>query len=116
MRNQVSKQAFDASQEFAGLRKRADVLAYLRIRAIERAQSRNKMRIGQKTNVKDEVRIRRNAIAIAEADDRHEQRPRFRIFEACGDKVAKLVNIELRGVDDQIGEFADRLHQRALVT
>ena len=115
MRNQIGKQAFDPAQEFAGLRERANVLADSRVRAIVRTQSRNEMRVGKKAHVKDEIRIRRNAIAIAEANNRYEQRPRIRIFEARGDEVAKLVHVELRGIDDHIGELADGLHQRALV-
>src|SRR5919109_1260983 len=69
MRNQIGKEAFDPLQEFAGLGERANVLADLWVRTVVRAQSRNKMRIGKKAHVKDEVGIGRNAIAIAEADD-----------------------------------------------
>src|SRR5215469_3159108 len=115
MRNQVGKQALDAAQEFSGLRERANVLANLWIRAVVWAQTWNEMRIGKKAHVKDQVRIRRHAITIAKADHGNQQRPRVGILEARGNEVAKLVHVELRGIDDHIGEFADRLHQRALV-
>src|SRR5215470_18727018 len=115
MRNQIGKQAFDAAQKLAGLRKRANVLADFGVGAVVRTQARNEMWIGKKAHVKDEIRIRRNTVAIAETDHGHEQRARLGILEAGSDKVAKLVHVELRGIDDHIGELADGLHQGALM-
>src|SRR5215469_17177444 len=100
MRNQIGKQALDAAQEFSGLRERANVLANLWIRAVVWAQTWNEMRIGKKAHVKDQVRIRRHAITIAKADHGNQQRPRVGILEARGNEVAKLVHVELRGIDD----------------
>src|SRR6266568_4225395 len=115
MRNEIGKKAFDPAQEFTRLRKRTNVLADLRVRAIALTQSRNEMRVGKKAHVKDEVRIRRNAIAIAETDHRHEQRACFGILETSGNEVPKLVHVELCGIDNHVGKLADGLHQRAFV-
>src|SRR5205807_1021654 len=60
------------------------------------------MRIWQKTNVKNQVRIRGHAIAIAEADHGHQQRARVRILEARGNEMAKLMHVEPRRVDDRV--------------
>src|SRR6267143_3808576 len=51
MRDQIGQQAFDAAQEFPGLRKRADIPPYFRIFPRERPQPRHEMRIGQKSHV-----------------------------------------------------------------
>ena len=69
------------------------------------------MRIGKKTHVEHQVGIRGNAVVIAKADDRNEHRALVGILEALGDEVAQFVNVELRGVDDHVGELADGLHQ-----
>src|SRR5205823_4263715 len=115
VRNQIGEQTLDSAQEFTGLWERADVLPYFRVRAVVRAQPGYKMRVGQKAHVKHQVRVGRNAIAVAEADYRDGERAPVRIFEARSIEMTELVNIELAGVDDHVSQLPDRLHQRALV-
>src|SRR5215467_10298758 len=115
MRNQVGQQALDAAQKFAGLWKRADVLTDFWIRSVVRTQTWNEMWVGEKAHIKDQVCIRRHAIAVAKADDGNQQRPPVGILEARGNEVTKLVHVELRGIDDHVGKFANRFHQSSLV-
>src|SRR5271170_4462194 len=113
VRDQVQQQAFDAAEEFAGLREGTDVASDAGIFAAEFPQARDEMRIGQKANIEDQVRIRGNAIAKAEADGRDEQRATAGILEAIDDELAQFVNVEFRGVDDDIGETANGRHAAA---
>src|SRR5580698_1651547 len=115
MRNQIGEQSFDATEKFASLRKRADVLLDFGIFASVAAQARNKVGIGKEAYIENQVRVRRNAIFVAKADDGNEHRTLIGILKALGDEVPQLVNVELRGVDDHVRKFADGLHKRAFV-
>ena len=68
------------------------------------------MRIGQKTHVEHQVRIRGNAVAKSEAHHGNQQRPPPRILKAVNDELAQLVNVEFGGVNDDIRETPDRRH------
>src|SRR5271156_428962 len=113
MRDQIEQQAFDATQEFAGLRERTDVARDAGIFAAEFAQVRHEMGIGQKADVEDQVRIRGNAVAKAEADDRDEQGAAAGVLEAINDELAELVDIEFRGVNDYVRETTNGRHAAA---
>jgi len=62
------------------------------------------MRMGRKRNRK-QICVGRHAIAIAEAHDRDEHGALVWIFETLGDEVAEFVDVELRTVDDDVGEL-----------
>src|SRR5260370_4876108 len=115
VRDQISEQAFDAAQEFPGLRKRADIPPHFRVFARERPQSRHEMMIGQQPYVEDQVRIRRHSVAVSETHDRNQHRALVRILESRRDEVAQFMHVELRGFNDHIRKLADGLHQRAFV-
>src|SRR5882762_707174 len=53
--DQIGEQAFDAPQEFSGLRKRPDIPPHFRVLAREGPQTRHKMRIGQKSHVENQA-------------------------------------------------------------
>jgi hypothetical protein len=95
VRDQIEQQAFDAAEEFAGLREGTDVAGDAGIFAAEFPQVRDEMRIWQKTDIEDQIRIRGNTVAKAEADDRDEQGAAAGILEAIDDELAELVNVEL---------------------
>ena len=116
MRDEVGEEAFDAAKKFAGLREGTDIFLDLEIFAGEAAQGRDKVGVGKKAHVEDEVGVRRNAVFVAKADDGNEHGAVVGIFEAFRDEVTKLVDVELGGVDDDIGEFADGLHEIAFMT
>jgi len=115
MRDEVSEQTFDAAEKFSALGKRADVLLDFGILAGVAAQGGDKVGVGQKANVENEVGVRGNTVFVAEADDGDQHGAVVGIFEALGDEVAKLVDVELGGVDHYVGEFADGLHEGAFV-
>src|SRR5258706_4013395 len=115
MRNQIGEQAFDAFKELAGLRERTNVTANFRIFAGEAPQPGNRMRIGKKADVENQICVGGHAVAIAKAHDRNEHGALVWIFETFGDEAAEFVDVELRTVDDDIGEFADGLHHVAFL-
>src|SRR5271167_4742472 len=102
VRDQVQQQAFDAAEEFAGLREGADVARDAGIFAAEFPQVRDEMRIGQEADIENQVRIRGNAVAKAKADDGDEQGAATGILEAINDELAQLVDVEFRGVNNYV--------------
>src|SRR6202158_3040710 len=62
------------------------------------------MWIGQKAYVKNEVGVLGNSLTKSEAHAGHQNAFLRRLFlKTLGDVSAKLVNVELRSVDDEIG-------------
>lgn len=115
MGNQVDEEAFDATEKLAGLRKGLDVFAHFGIFSGVAAEAGDKVGVGEEAHVEDEVGIGGNAVFVAETDHGDEHRALVGIFEALGDEMAELVDVELGGVDDHIGEFANGLHEVAFV-
>src|SRR2546421_5052431 len=116
MRNQIRQQPFDAFQELRGLRKGADVAANLGILSRVPAKPRHKVRVGKKAHVKNEIGIAGRPKAVSEADHGNEHGPLIGILEALDHKMAQLMHVELRSVDDDIGELANGLHERTLAS
>src|SRR5579859_7536374 len=110
MRNEIGQKGLDAAKEFTRLRKRPDVACHFRVLPRKLTQSRNKVRVGQKTHIENQVGIGRQSIAIAEAHHRNHQWPLAPALKAIRDELAQLMNIKLRRVDDYIREFSDRRH------
>src|SRR5262249_2688654 len=96
VRNQIDQKAFHATEKFVGLRKGTDVAANFGIFSGEGAQARDKVRIGKKANVEDQVSVGGNAVAVAEAYDRYEHRVFIGILKARSDEGAQFVNVESR--------------------
>src|SRR5437764_232493 len=103
MRDQIAEQSFDTLQKFSGLRKRTDVAADLRIFSSEVAEARHKMRIGQEAHVEDKVGVARHAEAVSETHNGNEHGALVGILETLGDKVAQLMHVELRCINDYVG-------------
>src|SRR5258708_21810560 len=98
--NQIGEQAFDAAQEFPGLRKRADIPPDFRVLARERPQPRHEMRIGQKSHVENQVGIRRHSVAVPETPARNQHPPFVRILESLRAEMPQFMHVELRGFND----------------
>src|SRR5882724_5461202 len=113
--DQVNKQALDALQEFACLWERTNVTAYLGILTGEFAQTRDEMGVGKEPHIENQVGIGGHGIAVAETDHGDEHGTLVGIFEALGDEMAQLVDVELGGVNYDVGEFSDGLHEPALM-
>src|ERR1700674_4189514 len=103
MGEQVDEKSGDARDEFPALRKRAYVLGEARIAPRQRAELGHKVGIGQKAHVKKQVGLLGVTMSESEAYAGH-QDAIFRrlLLETLGDVSAKLVNIELGSVDDQV--------------
>lgn len=114
VRNQKAKKALDLAQELTRLRKRTDVTRNAPVLSAERTQTWNEMRIGKKTHIKNEIRIRGNSIAEAEANDGNKQRALTGFLKAIDNELPQFVDVEFRGVNDDIGKAANRRHAPAL--
>src|SRR6202040_3872985 len=82
----------------------------------EATQGRDKVGVGKKAHVEDEIGVGGNTVFVAKADDGNEHGAVVGIFETFRNEVTELVDVELGGVDDDIGEFADGLHELAFMT
>src|SRR5271165_711053 len=100
--DQIGEQALDAAEKFSGLRKGANVAANFGILAGERPQAGDKVRIGKKAHVEDQVGVGGHPKTIAEAYDAQHQGAMVGILETLGDEVAEFVDVEARGVDGEI--------------
>jgi len=115
VRDQVGEEAFDATEKFAALRERANVLLDFGIFASVAAQGRDEMRVWQKAHVENQVGVGGHAVLVAKANDGDQHGAVVGILEALGNKVTEFMDVELRGVNHHIGQLADGLHERALV-
>lgn len=88
VRNQINEKSLDAAEEFAGLREGADVPLDLGISSCKAAEAWDKVGIGKKTHVKDEISIGGKTILIAETDDGDEHGARVRVLEALRNELA----------------------------
>ena len=107
VRQKVDQQVGDAGDELAGLGKRADVFGDPRVAPGQRTEFGHEMRVGQKAHVEDKVGILGNALTESEAHAGDQNAFLRRLFlKAFGDVSAQFVNVELRSVDDEIGDGA----------
>ena len=108
MRQKVDEQIRDALDELGGLRKRADVFCDPGMAARERAKFRHEMRVGQKTNIEDQVGIIGNAVLESEADAGNQNVFALLFFlKELIDVSPQLVHIELLGVNHQVSDGTD---------
>src|SRR5579871_540260 len=116
VRQQVHQQIGNARDEFAGLREGSYVFRHAWIASGERPKLGHKVRIGQEAHIEEEIRILRHALAETEAHAR-DKNALFRglFLKTLRDVGAQLVDVELRGVDDEVGEAADCAEVAALL-
>src|SRR6516162_8004988 len=115
MRQKVDEQVGDAIDELPRLRKRANVFCDLWIASGQRAELGHKVRVGQEAHVKNQVRVFGYPVLETKADagDQDVFVRRF-LLKAPGQVGAQLVDVELGGVDDPVGDGADRPEAAAL--
>src|SRR4029453_9615973 len=94
MGHQVRKQAFHTPQKFAGLRKGPDEPPHFVRASGKPSKAGNEVRIRQKPHVKDQVRIGRHTVSVAEAHNRNEHGMAVGILEAPGDEAPQFMHIE----------------------
>src|SRR5690349_15253414 len=72
VRKEIDQKLGDSRNEFAGLRKRADVACDFRITARQWAEFGNEVRVGKKADIEDQVGIFGYSLAKTETDARDE--------------------------------------------
>ena len=90
------------------LRERTNVLGDARIASCQRPKLGDEMRIGQEAYIEDQIGVLRNSLTESEAHAGN-QNAFFRglFLKTLGDVSAKFVHVELRSVDDEIGDRAN---------
>ena len=79
------------------------------------AELGNEVRIGQEAHVEDEVGVERHAVLEAEAQAAHQQAlGLFLVAESLLDVRAQFMHVEVGGVDEGVGDVANRIEQLAL--
>src|SRR5215470_3987219 len=110
MREEVDEEIRDATDEFLRLRKRPDVLGDTRMPSCQRPELGYKVRIGQEANVEHQVSVVGHSMFESEAHARNKNgvtRARL-LLEAVGQMGAQLVDVKFRGINDQVGNCANR--------
>ena len=68
------------------------------------------MGIGQEAHIEDHVRVKRHAVLETEAEAGDEEALGFLLVPETRENVGtQLVHIEVRGVDERVGDVADRI-------
>jgi len=115
MGKEVDEQVGDTRDEFAGLGKRSDVLGDTGMSTGEGPEFGDEVGIGQEADIEYEIGVLGHSLAEAEADAGDQDALFGRLFvEAFVDVGPQLVDIELGGVDDEVGETADCAEVTAL--
>src|SRR5690606_9205900 len=82
---------------------------HLVVQTVERAQGLHPVRVGQAAGVEDDVGIHRHAVLEAEGLELQRQAVVVVHGDAVLDDVAQLVQVEVAGVEVEVGEGGDRL-------
>ena len=105
VRKQINQEIRDSLDEFGGLGKRANIFRNLGMESGERPKFGNEVRVGQKAHIENQVGVFRNSVLESEAHERNQYFPGLLLFlEQLDDVGAEFVHVELRSVDDQVGD------------
>src|SRR5258708_3483346 len=86
---------------------RVHVLDDAGIGSVIRFQMRDKVWVGQESDIKNQIRIDRHAVLEAETHKRHQEVLRFLLLEYPNGMLPQFMNRELRCIDDLIRHRAD---------
>src|SRR2546430_7840774 len=110
-----AQEVLDVAQQLAAFRVLHHELADLVLAAVERAQVLDEVRVGQETDVEDEVGVERYAVLEAEGHERDgEARTLLGRHVRLDEHVLELVHGHARGVHDTIGHLAHGTQRLAL--
>src|SRR5205807_1841097 len=115
MGNQISQQTLEAPEEFTRLGEGSDIAGHFGIASRKLAQPGNKMRIGQKAHIENQVRVGRQTVPISEAHQGNHQRPFASALKPIDDELPQFMDIKPRRVDDDVSQFSNWRHQTALM-
>ena len=113
-RHEQLEQRVEPSQELLRLRLAEDVVAHCLIAARERAKVVDPMRVREEAAVEHHVDVEREAVLVAERHHAHLQPGVERVAgEQLDDPGPQLVDVEIAGVDDDVGLLLQRLQHPA---
>ena len=117
VRKKDDEEVGNSGNELARLRKRADVARNFRIAARQWAEFGNEVGVGEKTNVENQIGILGHPLTEAETDtgDKDALVGRFFLLKALVDVRAQFMNVEFRGIDDEVGQVANGTEMTALL-
>src|SRR5215472_9058514 len=108
VRQKIDQKLRDALNKFHRLGEGPNVLCHSRVASGERSKFRYKVWVGQEANVKDQVRVLRDAMFKAKADARYQDvLAGLFLLKGLDDVGPQLMHIEFRGVDHHVGYSAD---------
>src|SRR5271155_4491162 len=114
VRQQIEEQAGNAVEKFLRLRKSVEVSSQFRMLSRKWPKFWFEMRIGKKPHIKNKIRFQRHAILISKAERRNQKVFPAAIAGKSGlDVRAEFMHIEIRRVDNDIGNVANRIQQFA---
>ena len=105
----------DPVEEGAGGLLAEHEVAHGGVEARQRAQLLDPVRVGQEAAVEDEVGVEGHAVLVPEGHHRRAHARLRLVAEQLGDPLAQLVDVQLAGVDDDVGPGPHRLEESALV-
>src|SRR3954451_8443202 len=112
---QQREQVAQLVEERVRLRLRHHVLADRGVGAALRSQVLDPVRVRQEAAVEHEVDVERQAVLVAERHDAGLERGgAVALAEAGAEAVAQLVDVEVAGVDDEVGAPLELVEQLAL--
>src|SRR5438874_3397252 len=113
-RQQEPEELVELGEERVALGLPEDIGAHVVVEPGLRSQRVDPVRVRQEARVEHEVDVEREAVLVAERDDRRLQAGPSLAPEQVEQPVAQLVDVELGGVDDHVGLGLDRLEELPL--
>src|SRR5436309_3172970 len=104
----------DVAEEFRGLLAAQHPVGDRRIGARLGAQLLDEEGVGEEAAVERQVRVGREAVLVAERHERDRHRARLGVVDEVAQRAAQLVHGERAGVQDAVGDLAQRLQLLAL--
>ena len=111
----VEQHLLEVVEERGGDRPFDHEVADLRVVPGERSQRLVPVRVGEEAHVHHDVGVERQPVLVAEALDRDLELRRALVLEHGDEPLLQLVDVELGGVDHQVGVLLDRVQRRPLV-
>src|SRR6202453_1025415 len=115
MRQQKEQQVGKPVQKLSRLGEITNVFGYLWMAAGQVPKLGHKVRIGQKPDIEDQIRLQRHAVLVAKTDGGNQQvLVRIATLKLLQDVGAQLMNVVAGSIDTDIRQVADGIKQLPL--
>ena len=115
MGQQKEQQLRDPVQKLSRLGELTNVFGYLGMAAGQMPELRHEVRIGQKPDVEDQIRLQRHAVLVAKTDGGNQQvLVRIATLKLLQDVGAQFMDVVTGSIDIDIGQVADGIKQLSL--